>query len=98
MVPPIRNHRPIAVLTKTTTDRSLLFIILMRPVTKVAPDRTVATITATSAVTGLNRGSDGSKGSRTWHSAKNRMEAKANPVDHLPKGVFGKIAIPMLLL
>jgi hypothetical protein len=94
---PIRNHRPIAVLTKVTTDRSLLFIILMRPVTKVAPDSTAATITAARAGTGLNRGSDGSKGIMTWHSAKNRMEATANPVDHLPRGVLGKVITPALL-
>jgi hypothetical protein len=93
----IRNHKPIAVLKKTKADRSLLFIILMRPVAKAAPDMPAATITATKARTGLNLGSDGSKGIKTWHNAKNKMEATANPVDHLPRGVLGKIVTPVLL-
>jgi len=85
------------VLKKATTDRSLLFIILMRPVTTAAPDMPMTTIITTRAGTGLNLGADGSKGNKAPPNAKNKMEATANPADHLPKGVFGKIAIPTLL-
>jgi len=85
------------VLKKATTDRSLLFIILMRPVTKAAPAMTATTIITARAGTGLNLGSDGSEGNKNPPNARNKMVAMANPVAHLPKGVFGKMAIFMLL-
>jgi hypothetical protein len=69
----------------------------MRPVTKVAPDMPKTTIITARARTELNLGSDGSKGNKNPPNAKNTMAATANPVDHLPRGVLGRIATPMLL-
>jgi hypothetical protein len=70
----------------------------MRPVIKVAPAMNATMIITTRKRTVLNSGSDGSKGIKNLYNAKgSRMEAITNPVDHLPKGVLGKIVTPMLL-
>ena len=83
----------LAVVKKTKADRSLLFIILMRPVTKAAPDMPARTIVKARARTGLNPGPSGSKPIKTSDNAKNRMKAIAKPTDHLPQEVLGKTLI-----
>jgi len=83
----------IAVLTKVRTDRSLFFIILMRPVADAAPNMPARTIVKARARTGLDPGPSGSKPVKTSDNAKNRTEAITKPTDHLPKEVFGNTLI-----
>jgi hypothetical protein len=88
---PIRKYRPSAVLTKTKTDRSLRFIMLMRPVIKAAPDMLARMIVKATARTKLDPGPNCSKPIRTSAKTKNNILAIAKPTDHLPKEVFGRI-------
>jgi len=84
--------RPTSTAKKTRIDRSPLFIMLMRPVTKaVMPEIPKATVTIGPTGPGPTPPSP----VKTAHNAKSRMKAAARPTDHLPKEVFGRMLIRM---
>ena len=93
----MKNHiktkvkKPITNAKEVKIDRSLLFMILMSPVTKEhMPEiqRAIKKILS-STEPGLN--------SKTFckrmFNTPTRMKAAARPIDHLPKEVFGRILI-----
>ena len=57
----------------------------------------VAMLTKALTRTGLNLGSEGSKGTKTWDNAKSNMRAIARQIDHLPNEVFDRILIPIFI-
>jgi len=84
---------------KVRIDRSLLFMILMSPVTKVPmPEIQRATKKILSSIEPeLNSRTLQALGPKSIFNTTTRMNAAARLTDHLPKEVFGRIVIRMFI-
>jgi hypothetical protein len=83
---------------KARIDRSILFIILMSPVTKEPipkADRAIKKIL--SSIEPVLNSRTFSESKRMFNTTT-RMKAAARPIDHLPRGVFGRMVIRMFII
>ncbi len=94
-----KTKRPINIARKTSVDRSLLLMTPISPVRKANTPETPASSEGIVRARLLKYVSPPRcpNAIKIRNTAKNKKNTIINPVDHLPKGVFGKILTRMLV-
>jgi len=96
----IEIKKPINIARKTRIERSLFFMTLISPIRKASTPEVSASSIGIVSTRLLKNVSPPRcpEATRSRNTTRSTTKATTNPVDHLPKGVFGKMVTRILLL